>query len=149
MNTTIHNVPTQQAQYIPSQGVPILERPQGYPEGYGQGHPTESLETTKDVRWSSHGVYYGTPQWRQWKHWDIRITPTPEMLMQRERIQRTMNYRLMMSFIYVWCMIVILFGIFYYANSIRRSTFLFGIVIVTLVLLVSYMYSHRPLYTRM
>lgn len=137
MNTTIHNVPLQQTEFIPSQGIPIIERQQGYPGGHGQGHPPENLETTKDTRWSSHGVYYGTPKW---KHWDIQITPTPELKAEKAKLERTIERRLMMSFVYVWCILLIVFGIFYYANRIQCSTFSILIAVVTLALLFTYGY---------
>jgi len=140
MNTTIHTTSTQQTEFIPSQGVPIIERPQGVPGGHGQGQLPETLQTTKDVRWSSHGVYYGTPKWR---HWQIRMLPVSEMdekmVEEKRRLERVMRHRLFMSFIYVWCFLTIIAGLFYYTSTITRSIFITSIAVMTVVLMVAYL----------
>ena len=139
MNHTLHNNPIQQPVHIDSIGAPILERSQGYPGGLVQGHPPVQ-EEPKEIRWSSHGVYYRTP-YSSYEKTLIWVTPETKKL--NSEIEKKMTQRFIMSFIYVWCFWLIIVGLFYYAGAIEMSTAIVIIAIVTLLLFITYMQTHR------
>ncbi len=138
MNTTLHNNPDQQAVYIDSINAPILERAQGFPGGLGQGQPPSKEEDPKEVRWSSHGVYYRTPEYENTMLW-----VTPETKKIQGEINSASCQRLMLCFVYVWCFWLIVIGIFYYTSMIERMTFFILIGVISLLLLVFYLRTKR------
>jgi hypothetical protein len=140
MNHVLHNNPTQQPVHIDSLGAPILERSQGYPGGLVQGHPPIQEESPKEVRWSSHGVYYRTP-YSSYEKTLIWVTPETKKL--NGEIDKKMFQRLVMCFIYVWCFWLIIVGVFYYAGAIEMNTALVIIAIITLLLMIVYMQTKR------
>lgn len=136
MNHVLHNNPDQQTVHIDSLGAPILERAQGYPGGLVQGHlPVQ--EEKKEVRWSSHGVYYNVPNTGEYEKTLFWMTPETKKI--DDQLQRASCTRLIMCFIYVWCFWLIIAGIFYYAGVMSMHTTFLIILFITVLLAIVYM----------